>query len=690
MRSRRLLVVLAVLSLTLSMIVSSVVAGSDQPSALAQGGTPAPGTGTVIATGTVTGTETVTATGTVTGTTTPPEGGVAVTPTGTQPSATSAGADRLHYPAGRAESFDDTVAQPGGKLPGDPEIALIKVADGLVDPVTVAAPDDGSGRLFVVERVGRIRIIEEDGTLLPTPFLDITPTMKIDFLEQGLLGLAFHPDFEENGYFFVNYTDWRTNGDTFVVRYQVSDDDPDIADPESARVLLAFDQPYVNHNGGTIHFGPDGYLYIATGDGGLAGDPYDTAQNRRELLGKILRIDVAEIEGAAMPYSVPELRRDFGRALYSNEARNLAQTNDYHPAQRAEIYAYGLRNPWQFSFDPQTGDMFVPDVGQNEWEEINFIPAGVEGDLNFGWDYMEGAHCYPPGEDCSPIGILPVAEFSNSTEEGCSITGIGVYRGEDFTDLDGIYFASDFCSGKVWGLAPAEGIDPEEAGGGDWEFAELLDTTLGVTGAGQGADGRLYVTSCNCSFGRNYNPFDNPTGAVWQIVPAGEVPDDAETAPGTAATPVTGGTATVTPATTARPTASGTAQATPAATVAASPTGPATPAATAAITGTPAAGAGTGSVSVRLSARDIAFNTNRITVPAGAMVEIEFTNEDAAPHNFALFRTSAMQEVLFRGDLITGPGATITYRFQAPSLPGTYYFICDPHPTTMFGDFIVE
>lgn len=701
-----LLVVAIVVGLALPLTIASVGAESGQ-SVLAQSPV---GTATTAPN----------ATGTLTSTMTPAEGGAAVTPVSTSDRGDNmaGGAARLHYAQGRAQAFDETVAAPGGDLPGDPAIALVKVADGLVDPVAVAAPDDGSGRLFVVERVGRIRIIDEDGTLLPEPFLDITPTVKTDFLEQGLLGLAFDPDFETNGYFYVNYTDWRTNGDTFVVRYTASRDDSNVADPESARVLLTFDQPYVNHNGGTIQFGPDGYLYIATGDGGLAGDPFDNAQNRRELLGKILRIDVSAAEGGAVPYGVPENRQDFGRTLYSDVARNLAQTNEYHPAQRPEIYAYGLRNPWQFSFDPETGDLFIPDVGQNEWEEINFVPAGTEGDLNFGWDYLEGAHCYPPGDNCAPVGILPVAEFSNSEEEGCSITGIGVYRGEEFADLDGIYFASDFCSGKVWGLAPAGGGTGATTAGvaEKWEFEELADTVLGVTGAGQGADGSLYVTSCACSFGRSYNPFENPTGVVWRIVSADAVPEDAELAPGSGATPAATGTRTATPVAgttvtatvTSRPTSvttpatSPATQATPAATSATTATMPAatrvppvpspttapTIQATAQITGTP--GAGGDSVTVNLSARDLAFSTNRITVPAGAQVEMVFTNNDPAPHNFVLFESSARENVLFRGELITGPDETITYRFQAPEEPGTYFFHCDPHAATMFGDFVVE
>ena len=191
----------------------------------------------------------------------------------------------------QAQQQPAAVAQPGGDLPGDPAIELAPVAEGLIDPVNVTSANDGSGRLFVIERVGRIRIIQ-DGQLLPDPFLDIGEQVKTDFLEQGLLGVAFHPNYETNGRFFVFYSDYRTNGDHFLVEYAVSPNDPNVADPESGRVLMAIDDPYVNHNGGTILFGPDGNLYIAIGDGGLAGDPYDNAQNLENLLGKILRINV--------------------------------------------------------------------------------------------------------------------------------------------------------------------------------------------------------------------------------------------------------------------------------------------------------------------------------------------------------------------------------------------------------------
>ncbi len=413
--------------------------------------------------------------------------------------------------------------QPGGDLPGDPTLELVQVAEGLIDPVNVVSANDGSGRLFILERVGYVRVIE-DGELIEEPFLDIRNAVKIDFLEQGLLGMAFHPDYANNGRFFVYYSDYQTNGDHFLVEYGVSADDPNVADPESARVLLTENDPYVNHNGGTMHFGPDGYLYLTIGDGGLAGDPYQNAQDLSNLLGKILRIDVdIDVEGD-MPYGIPE-DNPFapGGVELSSVANEEAQDGDYHRDAAPEIFAYGLRNAWQFSFDQETGDLYIADVGQVVWEEINFVPAEevAEGGHNFGWDWMEGAHCYPPTEEeaCAQVGVMPVAEYEHG-ENGCSIIGVGVYRsetspdldyqGETSPDLDGIYFASDYCTGIFWGL--------QRDDGGSWQFEQLLDTDLLVTGSGQGEDGELYVTACTCVFGRDYDPFDNATGTVWQLV----------------------------------------------------------------------------------------------------------------------------------------------------------------------------
>lgn len=420
------------------------------------------------------------------------------------------------------ESDAPQIAQPGGDLPGEPDVQLVQVAGGLVDPINVAAPKDDSGRLFVVERVGTIRIVQ-DGELLDEPFLDISNLVKTDFLEQGLLGLAFHPDYANNGRFFVFYSEYTTNGNHMLVEYAVSDEDPNVADPDSGRVLLSLVDPFFNHNGGTIVFGPDGYLYVTIGDGGMAGDPLDNSQDLSSLFGKILRLDV---DSDQMPYGIPEDNPFADAGVWqANVANGPAQTGDYRPDARAEIYMYGLRNAWQFSFDSETGDMYIADVGQVAWEEINFKAADEPGGQNYGWDIMESAHCYPPdeNEDCDFFGVMPVAEYAHDDNGGCSITGIGVYRGGGETDLEGVYFSSDFCTGRLWGLAQDEA--------GTWQFEELMDTELAVTGSGQGANGELYLTSCSCMFGRDYDPYADPQGAVWQVMPSSEVPEGAETAP---------------------------------------------------------------------------------------------------------------------------------------------------------------
>ncbi len=409
-------------------------------------------------------------------------------------------------------------AVPGGTLPGNPEIQLVQVATGLVDPINVANAGDGSNRLFIIERVGPIRIMTPEGEVLETPFLDLTNTVKTDFLEQGLLGLAFHPDYANNGRFFVYYSDYSTNGAHTLAEYTVSADDPNVADPLSVRILFQIPDPYFNHNGGTIHFGPDGYLYVTIGDGGAAGDPFDNAQDLSKLHGKILRLDV---DSDQMPYGIPE-DNPFAAAGQPLVGAARGEPGYYHPDGAPEVFVYGLRNAWQFSFDSETGDMYIADVGQGMWEEINVVPAGTSGQ-NFGWDHLEGTHCYPAEvTECQAFGTLPVAEYSH--EDGsCSITGVGVSRSEAGPTLDGIYFASDFCSGKVWGLAQDDG--------GTWQFQELLDTTLLVTGAGAGEDGALYVTSCSCVFGKDYDPYTQSEGILWMIVEAGSVPADATTAP---------------------------------------------------------------------------------------------------------------------------------------------------------------
>lgn len=323
------------------------------------------------------------------------------------------------------------------------------IISGLQRPVDLQA--DGSGRLFVLEKPGRIRIIEND-QLIETPFLDISDRVGSGGNEQGLLGLAFHPQYAQNGRFFVNYTD--KNGDTVLARFQVSSD-PNVADPNSEVKILGVDQPFANHNGGGLVFGPDGYLYAGLGDGGSQGDPFGNAQNTGVLLGKILRLDVDSAE----PYAVPA-DNPFGN----------------------EVWAYGLRNPWRFSFDKSTNDLYIADVGQNTWEEIDFLPAGSPGGTNFGWNFREGAHDYKGG---GPAGMVePVAEYSHS-EGGCSVTGGYVYRGS-LPEWHGIYLYADYCKGLIWGLIQSDG---------GWQSQPLFDLDVTITSFGQDSSGELYILS---------------------------------------------------------------------------------------------------------------------------------------------------------------------------------------------------
>ena len=325
------------------------------------------------------------------------------------------------------------------------------VVEGLQRPVDLQP--DGSGRLFVLEKVGRIRIIEND-QLLEAPFLDITDRVGSSSNEQGLLGLAFHPQYGENGRFYVNYTD--LNGDTVIARFQVTDD-PNTADPNSEVRLLGIDQPYANHNGGVLTFGPDGYLYAGLGDGGSQGDPNENAENPEVLLGKILRLDV----DTADPYTVPA-DNPFG----------------------SEVWAYGLRNPWRISFDQATGDLYIADVGGNEWEEIDFLSAGSPGGTNFGWDHREGAHDFEGG---GPEGMIdPVTEYSHA-EGGCSVTGGYVYRGS-MPEWNGVYLYGDYCSGFIWGLIN---------NGGTWQNQQLFDMDVNITSFGQDTAGEIYLVSDN-------------------------------------------------------------------------------------------------------------------------------------------------------------------------------------------------
>jgi glucose/arabinose dehydrogenase len=339
----------------------------------------------------------------------------------------------------------------------EPIVTLEQVATGLQQPVDIAHA--GDTRLFIVQRNGLIRIFNGT-TMLPDPFLDIRNLVTTAGSEQGLLGLAFHPGYAQNGLFYVNYTDRQ--GDTNVVRYSVSPD-PNRANASSAVRILFIEQPFANHNGGQLRFGPDGYLYIGTGDGGAGGDPDNRAQNLGTLLGKLLRIDV----NSASPYAIPSSNPFVSRA-----------------GARPEIWAYGLRNPWRFSFDRQTGELWLADVGQGSWEEVNYQPATSIGGENYGWRRMEGRHCLNPATGCNDgTLVLPVIEYDHSS--GCSVTGGYVYRGTRFPRFAGKYIYGDFCSGIIWAATRAQN--------GAVTTRPLLDTNFFLSTFGEDLNGEIYV-----------------------------------------------------------------------------------------------------------------------------------------------------------------------------------------------------
>jgi glucose/arabinose dehydrogenase len=332
------------------------------------------------------------------------------------------------------------------------------VANGLQLPLFVTHAADGSDQLFVVEQGGTIRLID-GGVLQNPPFLDIRDRVWTKGNEQGLLGLAFHPDHKANGRFFVHYNR-REDGATVVAEYSRQGHGPEVA-VQTERVLMVVPQPYLNHNGGMIVFGPDGFLYIGRGDGGSKGDPQNRAQNPQEWLGKILRIDVDK----ARPYAIPP-------------------DNPYASGGgQPEIFALGIRNPWRFSFDRLTGMLWLADVGQYKWEEVDLVVAGG----NYGWRIMEGAHCYNPAEDCSPEGLVfPIAEYGH--EHGrCSITGGYVYRGTAVPALKGTYLFGDYCSGELFALPASANRKSSTAP------RVLLQTGVRISSFGEDEAGEIYI-----------------------------------------------------------------------------------------------------------------------------------------------------------------------------------------------------
>ena len=429
------------------------------------------------------------------------------------------------------------VAQPGGKIPGAPKLALVKVADGFHDPVGVTAANDGSGRIFVVERAGRVKIVGKDGKVLPDPLIDLTnfnplgSDVQTGFVEQGLWSIALHPKFKDNGYVFVHYASLPFNGASIIARITVDPKSPNQVTSEqltkSVKVLMNIPQPYYNHYGGMIAFGPDGKLYIGKGDAGWEGDPLNAGQNLNVLWGKLLRIDV-DAPGDE-PYTIPK-DNPFAKAdkaqlmsLFGINEQGFAQNKI---GSRPEIWAYGLRNPYMFHFDQKSGDLFIADVGQNHWEEINYQPASSKGGENYGWKFNQGSYCHPAlsaDQKCPIVGTLPAAEypheqpFENGSKVkegyGCSAQGLGV---ANYGGLTKTYLVGDWCTGRLFGVA-------WDGSANKWQMQEFMQTQLQFTAGNVDADGFVLATNCYCFYTDDKGPNANPVGALWRVVPADKV-----------------------------------------------------------------------------------------------------------------------------------------------------------------------
>jgi glucose/arabinose dehydrogenase len=383
-------------------------------------------------------------------------------------------------------------------------ITTLPVATGLNQPIGVTNAGDDSGRLFIVERPGTIRIWT-GSQLLATPFLNIGSLISCCG-ERGLLGLAFHPNYESNGRFYVYYTR-ASDGALTVARYQVSAGNPNVADATSGDALLTILHPRGNHNGGHLAFGPDGYLYIGTGDGGDGGDPDENGQNNTTLLGKILRLNVDGDDFPGDPdrdYAIPGGNPFAGATAGADE-----------------VWHYGLRNPWHFSFDRSTGDLYIGDVGQGIWEEVDFQAATSPGGINYGWDCREGAHNYNDTNgdnnvNCGPVvSVDPIMEYSHSVG-GCSITGGPVFRNLPLHSMTGNNFFGDYCSGKIWRGVPN--------GGGAWTRTDVSDTAFGISAFGEGETGRMYFTDLTNNTLQWLAPYTfadvTPTYFAWRFVEA--------------------------------------------------------------------------------------------------------------------------------------------------------------------------
>ena len=346
------------------------------------------------------------------------------------------------------------------------DLVFEEIARDLLRPIGITNASDGSGRLFINLQDGPIRI-HDGGRLLQEPFLDITPRVGCCG-ERGLLGLAFHPDYESNGFFFLDYTDRSDGfGKTVISRFSVSGGNPNVADPDSEKVLLTFEQPDGTHNGGQLQFGPDGYLYIATGDGGSPDERGERAADLNSLFGKILRIDVNVDDGSGPPYAIPPSNPFAGRE-----------------GAREEIWAYGLRNPWRFSFDRETGDMFIGDVGANRVEEVDFQPASSSGGENYGWPMVEAVNCPLFPDACEDEALTKPIRYHRH-DLGCSVIGGYRYRGVEVPQLNGVYVYGDYCSGRLFAAGQVEG---------GWKELDRRVTPFDFTSFGEDEAGELYFT----------------------------------------------------------------------------------------------------------------------------------------------------------------------------------------------------
>ncbi|MBA2451079.1 MAG: PQQ-dependent sugar dehydrogenase [Chloroflexi bacterium] len=421
-----------------------------------------------------------------------------------------------------------------------PAAQLQQVATGFSQPVFVTHAGDASGRLFVVERLGKIRIVE-NGQIKPTAFLDIGPLLTSAGSEQGLLGLAFHPNYATpshpmRGYFYVAYTAAGAGTKNTVARYRVKSDNPDQADPASARKLLEIDDFASNHNGGMLAFGPDGFLYVATGDGGSGGDPQNNGQRLDALLGKLLRLDVHSDSPETQPapyYAIPSTNPF---ASGANGAKR-------------EIWAKGLRNPWRFSFDRQTGDLYIGDVGQGAREEIslqphpNRPPAGdAAAGANYGWNAVEGSSCYVAGCNLS-LYIPPIHDYPHASGD-CSVTGGYVYRGSAVPPLQGRYLFGDYCSGRLWTLRETAPFS------GSWVLSQPLDTPYNISSFGEDQAGELYLTHLGGTLFR-FVGTTAPTSTPTPTAAAATATRTPTVAPATATPTSTAAPATATPTSTA-------------------------------------------------------------------------------------------------------------------------------------------